>query len=64
MKLMDCTLRDGGNVVGKGFDAELTKMMMEGLIASNITLIEREIVWELGLMKQQTPLHPVRMKNI
>ncbi|NCB94413.1 MAG: 4-hydroxy-2-oxovalerate aldolase [Clostridia bacterium] len=40
MKLMDCTLRDGGNVVGRGFDAELTKMMIEGLIASNITVIE------------------------
>ncbi len=40
MKLMDCTLRDGGNVVGKGFDARLTKMMIEGLIASKITTIE------------------------
>ena len=40
MKLMDCTLRDGGNVVGRGFDAELTKMMIEGLIESNITTIE------------------------
>ena len=40
MKLMDCTLRDGGNVVGRGFDAELTKMMIEGLIASGITVIE------------------------
>lgn len=40
MKLMDCTLRDGGNVVGRGFDAELTKMMIEGLIASNIRVIE------------------------
>ena len=27
MKLMDCTLRDGGNVVGKGFDAELTRWL-------------------------------------
>ncbi len=40
MKLMDCTLRDGGNVVGRGFDAELTKMMIEGLIESGITTIE------------------------
>lgn len=40
MKLMDCTLRDGGNVVGRGFDAELTKMMIEGLIDSGITVIE------------------------
>ena len=34
MKLFDCTLRDGANVVGKGFNAELTKMMIEGLIKS------------------------------
>lgn len=40
MKLMDCTLRDGGNVVGRGFNADLTKMMIEGLIDSNITTIE------------------------
>lgn len=37
---MDCTLRDGGNVVGRGFNAELTKMMIEGLIRSNIKVIE------------------------
>ena len=30
MLVMDCTLRDGANVVGKGFDARLTKMMIEG----------------------------------
>ncbi len=40
MKLMDCTLRDGGNVVGRGFNAELTKMIIEGLIRSNIKVIE------------------------
>lgn len=40
MKLMDCTLRDGGNVVGRGFNAEMTKMMIEGLIRSNIKVIE------------------------
>lgn len=40
MKLMDCTLRDGGNVVGRGFDARMTKMMIEGLIRSNIRVIE------------------------
>ena len=33
MRLMDCTLRDGANVIGKGFDAKLTTMMIEGLKA-------------------------------
>ena len=40
MLVMDCTLRDGANVVGKGFDARLTKMMIEGMIAAGITTIE------------------------
>ncbi len=29
--LMDCTLRDGANVVGKGFSAEITDMVLDGL---------------------------------
>ncbi|MGE4283151.1 MAG: 4-hydroxy-2-oxovalerate aldolase [Clostridia bacterium] len=40
MKIMDCTLRDGANVVGKGFSGELTTLMIEGLIKSNIRIIE------------------------
>lgn len=40
LKLMDCTLRDGANVVGKGFNAELTTMMLEGLVAANVDYIE------------------------
>ena len=30
MKIMDCTLRDGANVVGNGFSAELTERMLRG----------------------------------
>ena len=40
LKLMDCTLRDGANVVGKGFNAELTRMMLEGLSACGVDYIE------------------------
>jgi Isopropylmalate/homocitrate/citramalate synthases len=40
MEIMDCTLRDGANVVGKGFSGELTTLMIKGLIASNIKTIE------------------------
>ena len=40
IKIMDCTLRDGANVVGKGFDAELTGLVLEGLLKSNIKVIE------------------------
>ncbi|WP_293007349.1 MULTISPECIES: 4-hydroxy-2-oxovalerate aldolase [unclassified Oscillibacter] len=38
--LMDCTLRDGANVVGKGFSAELTDMMLDGLTACGVPIIE------------------------
>lgn len=40
VKLMDCTLRDGANVVGKGFSAELTDMMLDGLTACRVPIIE------------------------
>ena len=40
IKLMDCTLRDGANVVGKGFPADLTKLMLDGLVAANVPIIE------------------------
>ena len=40
VKLMDCTLRDGANVVGKGFPSDLTEMMLKGLTAANVPIIE------------------------
>ena len=40
MEIMDCTLRDGANVVGAGFSVDLTKLMIEGLLDSHITIIE------------------------
>ncbi len=40
MRIFDCTLRDGGNVVGNGFSAELTESMVKNLIACGITEIE------------------------
>lgn len=40
VKLMDCTLRDGANVVGKGFSAELTDMILDGLTACHVPIIE------------------------
>lgn len=37
---MDCTLRDGANVVGKGFSAEITDMVLDGLTACHVPIIE------------------------
>lgn len=48
LRLMDCTLRDGANVVGKGFNAKLTKMMIEGLIGCNIKIIELGCAYGIG----------------
>ncbi len=38
--LMDCTLRDGANVVGKGFDTEITRLVLKGLTENGIETIE------------------------
>ena len=59
MRLMDCTLRDGANVIGKGFDAKLTKMMIEGLIASNIKLIEFGNCLGLGAYEANNCISPL-----
>ncbi len=40
MNLFDNTLRDGGNVVGHGFSAELTVSIVKGLLQAGITDIE------------------------
>ena len=40
MNLFDNTLRDGGNVVGHGFSAELTVSIVKGLLAAGIQDIE------------------------
>ena len=40
VRLMDCTLRDGGNVVGKGFNAEITDMILDGLTSCGVPIIE------------------------
>lgn len=40
MNLFDNTLRDGGNVVGHGFNAELTVSIVKGLLAAGIRDIE------------------------
>jgi len=37
---MDCTLRDGANIVGKGFSAEITDMVLDGLTACSVPIIE------------------------
>ena len=48
LKLFDCTLRDGGNVLGNGFPRDLTILMLEGLLANNITLIEFGNAYGIG----------------
>jgi 4-hydroxy-2-oxovalerate aldolase len=59
MKLLDCTLRDGANVIGKGFDAELTTSMIKGLIASNIKLIEMGNCLGLGAYEANNSKSPL-----
>lgn len=58
MLVMDCTLRDGANVVGKGFDARLTKLMIEGMIAAGITTIEMGNCLGLGAYEANNSIAP------
>ena len=48
MKLFDTTLRDGGNVVGDGFNAELTVSIVRGLLSAGIKDIELGSCMGLG----------------
>ncbi|MGD1832787.1 MAG: hypothetical protein ACPKOP_05515 [Sphaerochaetaceae bacterium] len=59
MRLLDCTLRDGANVIGKGFDAELTISMIKGLIDANITLIEMGNCLGLGAYEANNSISPL-----
>ncbi len=59
MKIMDCTLRDGANVVGAGFSKELTRLMLEGLIESHLDTIEMGHCTGLGSMKHGGKQAPV-----
>ena len=40
INLLDCTLRDGANIVGKGFSYEETVLILDGLVNSGIRAIE------------------------
>lgn len=49
MRIFDCTLRDGANVVGNGFSPELTESMIRGLLGCGI----QDILAELKRQKRQ-----------
>lgn len=59
LRIMDCTLRDGANIIGSGFSAELTKMMIEGLIRSNIKVIEMGNAFGLGAYEANNSIAPL-----
>lgn len=60
LTILECTLRDGANVVGRGFSAELTKMMIEGLIKSNIKTIEMGNALGLGAYEADNSIAPLK----
>ena len=52
MNLFDNALRDGGNVVGHGFTAELTVSIVKGLLAAGIQDIELGTSKGIGAYEQ------------
>ncbi len=59
MYLLDCTLRDGANVIGNGFSAELTISMIEGLIENNIKIIEMGNCLGVGAYTANNSISPL-----
>lgn len=59
MYFFDCTMRDGGNVVGNGFDAALTTMMLDGLIDNGITTIELGNAKGIGAYENSNSVAPL-----
>lgn len=56
MRILDCTLRDGANVAGLGFDSALTEMMIEGLLSCGIREIEFGNAHGMGCNEPGAPL--------
>lgn len=59
VEILDCTLRDGANVVGKGFSAQLTQMIIEGLLKNNIRIIEFGNALGLGAYEEDQSIAPL-----
>ena len=59
MELFDCTLRDGGNVLGNGFPAELTTLMLHGLVDCGIRYIEYGNANGMGAGEEQGKTAPL-----
>lgn len=59
MEIMDCTLRDGANVVGTGFSADETGKILAGLIRAKISIIEIGHPTGIGTMKKGGKAAPV-----
>lgn len=59
MHIFDCTLRDGANVVGCGFNAELTEIIIDNLIDCGITTIELGNAYGLGAYEAKPAIAPL-----
>ena len=59
VQILDCTLRDGANVVGRGFSGPLTRMILEGLIENNIRIIEMGNALGLGAYEADHSIAPL-----
>ena len=59
MELFDCTLRDGGNVLGNGFPADLTELMLKGLVDCGVRYIEYGNANGIGAGEEQGKVAPL-----
>ena len=59
MHIFDCTLRDGANVVGCGFNALLTDLIIANLIDCGITTLELGNAYGLGAYEAKPSIAPL-----
>lgn len=59
MKIMDCTLRDGANVVGNGFPADLTVIILKALTDNRVPIIEMGNARGIGAYEVSNSIAPL-----
>ena len=59
VEILDCTLRDGSNIVGAGFSGDITKKILNALVTSGIKVIEMGHCSGLGGNKSGAKIAPL-----
>jgi 4-hydroxy 2-oxovalerate aldolase len=59
VKLLDCTLRDGGHVTNGKFGKHIIKAIIEDLVQSNVDIIEAGFLWDTETDEDTARYHSI-----